>query len=67
MGQNPPEHKSPENYRLALVVGGVIIGVLIAYVFSTFYQAPVKTLDLVFWAVGGGLLGLSASLPTAGR
>jgi len=60
--QNPPV-KSPEKYRLALVVGGVVLGVLVAYLFSLFYQAPVKSLDLIFWAIGGGLLGLSASLP----
>jgi len=64
--QNPPEN-SPEKYRLVLVVGGVVLGVIVAYLFSSLYKAPVKSLDLIFWAIGGGLLGLSASLPTRPR
>jgi len=67
MSVENPQPKSPEKYRLVLVVGGVVLGVLIAYLFSKFYQAPVKSLDLVVWAIGGGLLGLSASLPTRPR
>jgi len=61
--ENPQSH-SPENHRLALVVGGVVLGIIIAFVFSVFYKGPVKSLDLIFWAIGGGLLGFSASLPT---
>jgi hypothetical protein len=64
MSENPPDNASPEKHRLALVVGGVILGIIIALVFSAFYKGPVKSLDLIFWAIGGGLLGLSASLPT---
>jgi hypothetical protein len=63
MSENPQDNASPEKYRLALVVGGVILGVIIAFVFSVFYKGPVKSLDLIFWAIGGGLLGFSASLP----
>lgn len=69
--ENPQEEKpqggegdnSPTKYRLALVVGGMILGVIIAYVFGLFSRGPVKTFDLVFWAIGGALLGLSASFP----
>ena len=64
MSSENPQSNSPENHRLALVVGGVILGIIIAFVFSAFYKGPVKSLDLIFWAIGGGLLGLSASLPT---
>jgi hypothetical protein len=45
----------------------VVLGIFIAYLFSKFYQAPVKSLDLIVWAIGGGLLGLSASLPARPR
>ena len=48
---------SPEKHRLALVVGGMVLGVIVAFVFSVFYRGPVKSLDLIFWAIGGGLLG----------
>jgi hypothetical protein len=61
--ENPQGNASPEKYRLALVVGGVVLGIMVAFIFSTLYKAPVKSLDLIFWAIGGGLLGLSASLP----
>jgi hypothetical protein len=64
--QNQPKN-SPEKYRPVLVVSGVVLGIIVAYLFSTFYKAPVKSLDLIFWAIGGGLLGLSASLPTRPR
>jgi len=64
--QNPPRN-SPEKYRLVLVVGGVVLGIIVAYLFSALYRAPVKSFDLIFWAIGGGLLGLSASLPTRPR
>ena len=63
MSENPQDNASPEKHRLALVVGGVILGILIAFVFSVFYKGPVKSLDLIFWAIGGGLLGFAASLP----
>jgi hypothetical protein len=64
--QNQPE-SSPEKYRLALIVGGAVLGVVVAYLFSTFYKAPVKSLDLIVWVIGGGLLGFSASLPMRPR
>jgi len=63
VSENPQDNASPEKHRLALVVGGVILGILIAFVFSAFYKGPVKSLDLIFWAIGGGLLGFAASLP----
>jgi len=50
-----------------LIVGGVALGVIVAFLFSAFYKAPVKSLDLIFWAIGGGFLGFSASLPTRPR
>jgi len=64
--QNQPEN-SPEKYRLALVVGGVMLGVIVAYLFSLFYKATVNSLDLIFSAIGGGLLGFFSSLPTRPR
>jgi hypothetical protein len=67
MSENPQDKTSPEKHRLALVVGGVILGIIIAFVFSVFYKGPVKSLDLIFWAIGGGLLGFSASLPARRR
>ena len=67
--QNPQEEKqtdqgdhSPEKYRLVLVVGGMVLGVVIAYVFGLFSRGPVKTLDLVFWAIGGAIIGFFASV-----
>ncbi len=59
--QNPPV-KSPEKYRLALVVSGVVLGVLIACVFSLFSRGPVNTFDLIFWAIGGGVIGFFAGV-----
>ena len=50
-----------------MIVGGVALGVIVAFLFSAFYKAPVKSLDLIFWAIGGGFLGFSASLPTRPR
>ena len=64
--QNRPDN-SPDQHRLVLVLGGVVLGIVVAYLFSIFYQAPVKSLDLIFWAIGGGLLGFLASLPTRPR
>lgn len=67
MSSEEPQSNSPEKYRLALIVGGVALGVIVAFLFSAFYKAPVKSLDLIFWAIGGGFLGFSASLPTRPR
>ena len=53
---------SPEKYRLVLVVGGMALGVAIAYLFSLFSRGPVKLLDLVFWAIGGAIIGFFASV-----
>ena len=68
--ENPQEEKpqesqsdpTPEKYRLALIVGGMLLGVLIAYLFGLFSRGPVKTFDLVFWAIGGGVIGFFASV-----
>jgi hypothetical protein len=68
--ENPQEEKkpevqdtsSPERHRLALIVGGMVLGVMVAFLFGLFSQGPVKTLDLVFWAIGGGILGFFASV-----
>jgi hypothetical protein len=60
--ENPQDNSSPSNHRLALVVGGIALGIIVALGFSLLYKSEVKTLDVVFWAIGGGLLGLSASL-----
>ena len=65
--QSSPGDNSPEKYRLALIVGGMVLGVIIAYVFGLFSRGPVHTFDLIFWAIGGGLLGFSASLPVRPR
>jgi hypothetical protein len=70
MAQNPQEEKpraeqpdnSPEKYRLVLVVGGMVLGVAIAYLFSFFSRGPVKLLDVVFWAIGGAVIGFFASV-----
>ena len=70
MAQNPQEEKpntgqpdnSPEKYRLVLVVGGMVLGVAIAYLFSFFSRGPVKLLDVVFWAIGGAIIGFFASV-----
>lgn len=57
-----PGDNSPEKYRLALIVGGMVLGVIIAYVFGLFSRGPVNTFDLVFWAIGGGVIGFFASV-----
>ena len=38
MSSENPQSNSPENHRLALVVGGVVLGIIIAFVFSVFYK-----------------------------
>ena len=58
---DPGDH-SPEKYRLVLVVGGMVLGVVIAYVFGLFSRGPVKMFDLVFWAIGGAIIGFFASM-----
>jgi len=63
MSSENPQENSPAKHRLTLVIGGMVLGVIVAYLFSALGRGPVKTLDLVFWAIGGALLGLAASLP----
>ena len=63
MSSENPQENSPAKYRLALVIGGIVLGVIVAYLFGALGSGPVKMLDLVFWAIGGALLGLAASLP----
>lgn len=61
--ESPQDNSSPSGHRLALFIGGIALGIIVALGFSLFYKSQVKVLDLVFWAIGGGLLGLSAGLP----
>ena len=61
--ENPPGN-SPEKHRWTLVIGGMVLGVIVAYLFSALGGGPVKLFDLVFWIIGGALLGFSASLPS---
>jgi hypothetical protein len=60
--QESPGDNSPEKYRLVLMAGGMVLGVMVAYLFGLFSRGSVKTLDLVFWAVGGALIGFFASV-----
>ena len=48
--------------RLAIVVLGAISGAVVALIFSVFSGQPTPTWELVLGALGGALLGLSASL-----
>ena len=48
--------------RLAIVVLGAISGVVVALMFSVFSGHPTPTWELIIGAIGGALLGLSASL-----
>jgi len=64
MSSENPQENSPARHRLALVIGGMVLGVIVAYLFGALGGGQVKTLDLIFWIVGGALLGLSASLPS---
>ncbi|HTP09098.1 MAG TPA: hypothetical protein VMP08_12660 [Anaerolineae bacterium] len=48
--------------RLAIVVLGAISGAVVALLFSVFSGHPTPTWELLLGAIGGALLGLSASL-----
>ncbi len=48
--------------RLAIVVLGTISGIAVALMFSVFSGHPTPTWELIIGAIGGALLGLSASL-----
>jgi peptidoglycan/LPS O-acetylase OafA/YrhL len=48
--------------RLAIVALGAISGALVALLFSVFSGQPTPTWELILGALGGALLGLSASL-----
>ena len=48
--------------RLAIVVLGAISGAVVALIFSVFSGHPTPTWELILGAIGGALLGLSASL-----
>jgi peptidoglycan/LPS O-acetylase OafA/YrhL len=48
--------------RIALVVLGAISGAVVALMFSVFSGHPTPTWELIIGALGGALLGLSASL-----
>jgi peptidoglycan/LPS O-acetylase OafA/YrhL len=53
--------------RLAIVVLGAISGAVVALMFSVFSGHPTPTWELIIGAIGGALLGLSASLGEARR
>lgn len=63
MSSENPEENSPARHRLTLVIGGMVLGMIVAYLFGALGRGPVKTLDVIFWIIGGALLGLAASLP----
>jgi hypothetical protein len=48
--------------RLAIVVLGAISGAIVALLFSAFSGHPAPTWEIILGALGGALLGLSASL-----
>ena len=48
--------------RLAIVVLGAISGAVVALMFSVFSGHPTPSWELIIGALGGALLGLSASL-----
>jgi peptidoglycan/LPS O-acetylase OafA/YrhL len=48
--------------RLAIVVLGAISGAVVALMFSVFSGQPTPTWELIIGAIGGALLGFSASL-----
>lgn len=60
--QENPGDNAPEKYRLVLTVGGMVLGVVVAYVFGFFSKSPTKPLDLIFWAIGGAVIGFFASM-----
>ena len=53
--------------RLAIVALGAISGAAVALMFSVFSGHPTPTWELIIGAIGGALLGLSASLGEARR
>ena len=48
--------------RLAIVALGAISGAVVALMFSVFSGHPTPTWELIIGAIGGALLGFSASL-----
>lgn len=48
--------------RWAIIALGAISGVIVALLFSVFSGRPTPTWEIVIGAIGGALLGLSASL-----
>ena len=48
--------------RFAIVALGAISGAVVALIFSVFSGHPTPTWELLLGAIGGALLGLSASL-----
>jgi RsiW-degrading membrane proteinase PrsW (M82 family) len=48
--------------RLAIVVLGAISGAFVALLFSAFSGQPAPAWEIILGALGGALLGLSASL-----
>jgi hypothetical protein len=67
MSNQPPSSDTPYGRltgwkRLALVVLGAISGAVVALMFSVFSGHPTPTWELIIGAIGGALLGLSASL-----
>ncbi len=48
--------------RLAIIALGAISGTVVALLFSIFSGHPTPTWELIIGAIGGALLGLSASL-----
>ncbi len=67
MSSTPPPQ--PEVYgrltgkkRLAIVLLGAVSGAIVALMFSVFSGNPTPIWEIVLGALGGALLGLSASL-----
>ena len=48
--------------RLAIVVLGAFSGIIVALMFSVFSGRPTQGWEVIIGAIGGALLGLSASL-----
>jgi hypothetical protein len=64
--QSPPQDNTYGRLtgwkRLAIVALGAISGIGVALLFSVFSGRPTPTWELILGAIGGALLGLSASL-----
>ncbi len=65
------EHSSPPGdiygrlsgwKRFAIVVLGAVSGAVVAVMFSVFSGRPAPTWEILLGAIGGAVLGLSASL-----